>query len=480
MAGFTGEGLSIKRLTDIQSSMKTNAAEIFGDLIDPNDVVDTSSSTAIGRIIGLTSAELALIWETIQGVYWAYSPETATGVALDNIVLQSGITRRGELATTADIYIEGNRGGTITRGMNVRSHTSGNLYSVNETITLVPENCFGVGVILSQPTVDGTYKITYKLSHQAVAQEILAPMLSTDTAEVGLEKIRLEISNNHPLLSAYFKGNILFIVSDIDFQMSEYSVNSPLEITKVISSTNVRGLETGAVPEAAGDINRISTPSLVWDEVWNPFPASIGSSRESDEQLRLRFRDTKFQRASNIIEALYTGLYSLEGVKEVSIIENDTGVIDLYGNPPHSFLVIVEGGLNTSIAREIWRNRPVGIQSNGDISINILDSFGFLREVRFSRPEYPKIQIQLSITKGIDFPTNGEDDIRTALVDYILNHGIGDDIFYSRLYTPINSVQGHQVNSLEIGKEGGAIGTSNIVIDYNEKPIISKENIVFI
>lgn len=481
MAGMTPEGLEIKRLPDIITDLRERAEVVFGDLVDPADIVDTSDSSLLGRIIGLYSGEVASLWEAIQEAVWAYDPETATGKALDAVTSLGGVTRRGSSPTRADIYIEGNRGGQITRGMNVRSSVSGELYGVTTPITLTPSNCIGIGVTLQQPTTDGEYIITYKLSHSAVDEQIKAPMLSTDTPEIGLEKIQQQIQSNHPLLDSYFKDGILLIRSRIEFQQSSFSVDTPLDISKVIGVTVVEGLQVdNPVPETAGVLNRIATPSLAWDAVWNPFPASTGSVLETDDELRVRFRDTKFQRATNIIESLYTSLYGLDGVEEVSIIENDTSEVDEYGNPPHSFLVIVEGGLNSQIALEIWRNRPSGIQSNGDISVSILDSFGFYREVKFSRPLYPQVYIRLDITKEPDFPVDGEDQIKEALVSYILSHKIGEEIKYSRLYTPINGVPGHQVNSLEIGWSLDNMNSSNLEVAYNEKPVILKDNIEFI
>ena len=170
----------------------------------------------------------------------------------------------------------------------------------------------------------------------------------------------------------------------------------------------------------------------------------------------------------------------MDGVQEVLIIDNDTDTVDDYGNPAHSFLVIVEGGLNSSVAQAIWRNRPAGIQSNGDVSVNIIDSFGFIRTVRFSRPTYVPIYMEIELEKFPAFPSDGEEQIRQNIVDYINNFGIDDDVVYTRLFTPINSVPDHQVNVLNIGTDPDNLVNHNVVIDYNQKAIISKENIVFI
>ena len=58
------------------------------------------------------------------------------------------------------------------------------------------------------------------------------------------------------------------------------------------------------------------------------------------------------------------------------LIENDSDLV-VDSLPPHSFEVVVEApdndGMNQSIARTIWQNKPIGIPSYGDISVNIID-----------------------------------------------------------------------------------------------------------
>lgn len=480
MAGMTPEGLVIKRLPDVIESLRQEATPIFEDLVEPGDVVDTSDSSTLGRIIGLISGELYDLWEALQGVDWAYNVNTAQGTALDNLVMLAGITRRGEEPTTADIYIEGNSGGSITTGMQIRSSLSGNTYRVRRNVALDPQNCLGIGINIPTPITAGNYVITYRPSHSAVDFTITVAREAGETKAQAFTKITNEINDNHPLLRTYLRDGRLFITGNIDFQLFTFSVSTPILIEKVVASAVVVSTTPGPVEEPIGVLNIIATPSLAWDYVWNPFAASVGSFRETDEALRIRFRDTKFQRATNIIESLYTALYSLDGVEEVLILENDSDTTDGYGNPPHSFLVIVEGGLNSSIAQEIWRNRPIGITSNGDIEVDLLDSFGFIRSSRFSRPEYTPIYVELSLTKGPTFPTDGEDQIREAIVAAINEYGIGQDVIYSRLYSPINSVPGHQVDTLELGIDPGTLAPGNVVIPFDGKAIISKENIVFI
>ena len=53
----------------------------------------------------------------------------------------------------------------------------------------------------------------------------------------------------------------------------------------------------------------------------------------------------------------------------------------------------------------------------------------------------------------------------------------GADVVISRLYTPINSVSGFKVNSLEIGTAADSLSTSDITIDWDEVASFSTDNI---
>lgn len=162
------------------------------------------------------------------------------------------------------------------------------------------------------------------------------------------------------------------------------------------------------------------------------------------------------------------------------IYENDTDVVDENGVLPHSFLTLVDGGLSSDVATAIWRNRPTGIRSQGNTSVDILDSFGYVRTINFSRPTEVQVYIEIGLETNNRFPEDGENKIREALIAYINGLTINDDVVYSRLYTPINSVVGHQVNSLRIGTDPGNLGFSNIITNFDEIAKIQSANIVFV
>ena len=477
MAGVTDQGFVIKRLADILASDRALAVQLFQDLIQPGDVVDTSDSSALGRLISLAAPSEADLWEAAQEVYAAFDPNSATGIALDNLVAYAGITRKEQTFTTSSILVAGDTNTLIPVGQTVGSSTTGEQFTTVGAISLAASNASGITVsvvtlqnstayTISYSNTISTNVITYTSDASATVAEILA----------GLQSV---IAGAHPTLTSSVVGTTLVIDRNDIFQTVNFTTSVNLGITKVRTVGEVVAINAGPIEQPTNTIDTILTPMLGWDSVNNPVVASAGTNRETDEELRLRFRNGKFDRATNTLDAIYSALINTDGVSEVTIYENDTSVVDGNGVPGHSFLPIVSGGLSTDIANAIWTNKPIGILSYGNTTVVITDVQGFPHDVSFSRADPVVVYISMDITTDINFPANGNDAIRSALIEYFAaNFGTGDDVIYSRLYTPINSIPGHEVNSLYIGTSPSPVGVVNVPIAFDEIASLSSINIV--
>lgn len=478
MAGISDQGFTIKRMTEILSDLRAEATSLFQNLVQPGDQVDTSSSSALGRLVALVSPSLADLWEVAQADYQAFDPNSATGIALDNLVALGGITRQEQTFTTASILVSGDNGTLIPIGNTVSSTTTTNQFKTTSPIALSPSSASGVTLVVSSVQNSTLYSINY--SNTTTTNTVNFTSDASATIAEILTGLLTVINSAHPSLNASIVGNNLAIDRDDIFQTVSFSVSSNLSFTKIRAIGEVVSDTAGVSEQEVGTINTILTPVLGWDSVTNPLPAISGKDRESDEQLRLRFRNGKFEKATNTIDSIYSALINLTGVTEVTIYENDNGVVDANGVPGHSFLPIVVGGLSTDIANAIWQNKPIGILSYGNTTVTINDNQSppFPHAVSFSRPTPVVIYITMNITTDANFPVNGEDQIRTALIDYFSeNFGTGDDVIYSRLYTAINSVPGHYVESLTVGTSPLPIGTSNIAIPFDSVASLSSVNI---
>lgn len=477
MAGVEETGFVLKRLPEILLELRQEAQEIFQDLVPPGEVVDVTGSSTIGRLTSLVTPSLTDLWEAAQEIYAAFDPNTATGIALDNLVALGGIVRQEETYTTAQVVFSGDLNTFIPAGSVVSASNTNNQFSVVTGVEISKENATGIVVSVQTVANNTAYTITY--AGTSTAQTITYTSDGNATEAEILNGLQTVITSSHPSLVAVVSGNTLAVDRTDVFQAVNFDVTPNLSITKARKVGEVVAVESGPIEQLPNTINTIVTPVLGWDGVNNPVAASVGRLRETDEELRQRFRNAKFERATNTLDAVYSAIRNVEGVEEVVVYENDTDVTDAKGVPPHSFLPIVVGGLSTDIAQAIWDNKPIGILSDGNTTVSINDVQGFAHDVSFSRPDPVVIYISIPLTKDANYPPNGDDLIKSALIEYFKeNFKIGDDVIYSRLFTPINSVPGHYVSGMMgIGTDPLSLGSSNITINFDEIASLSDVNI---
>ncbi len=476
MAGVEDTGFVTKRLPDIINDLRAEAVSLFQDLVPPGEVVDTSDSSTLGRLIGLASPSAADLWEAAESVYAAFDPNSAVGIALDNLVAYAGIQRFSGVATTSPVYLFGDVNTTVVAGNTVSSPTTGATFTLSSDVVLTPTVCSGIGitVVVADST---TYTITY--TGPTTTQTISYTSGIGSTEQSILDGIKADIDSNHPSLTAEIVGNQLNITRVDLFQRVEFTVSASVNLIKVGSIGDVVATAIGPIEQTPNTITQIVTPQLGWDSVTNPVDASPGRLTETDEELRIRFRDSKFERASNTLDSLYSALEGVLGIEQVVIYENDTDATDSNGVPPHSFLPIIVGGVSVDIAETIWDNKPAGIKSFGNTTTQVLDRNGFPHNISFSRPNPVNIFITMTLTTDVNFPANGVALIKDNLINYFQDDlGISADVNYSRLYTPINEVPGHTVDSLFIGTSASPTSTANIPIPFDGIASLSDTNII--
>lgn len=243
-------------------------------------------------------------------------------------------------------------------------------------------------------------------------------------------------------------------------------------------------LETGPISALAGTITEIETPITGWNSVNNLTDAEEGSEEETDPELRSRRERSTSTASQAMVDSLFANIANIEGVTNTVVLENDTNSVDSNGLPPKSFQVIVLGGDDQEIASMIWLKKPAGILSFGTTNVTIQDSQNIDHIVSFSRPTSVEIYVEVTIIPNDEYPSSGDEDIKQAIVDYAngdlvegRGFSLGEDVIYTRLYTPINSIQGHEISDLRIGLSSSPTGISNIAIAVTELSNFSISNI---
>ena len=491
MSGLTKEGLVIQRLADVLAFNRQKAVDLFQELVPAGEVVDTSDNSTLGRLISLSAPSIADLWEALQEVDSAFDPDKATGIALDEVVKYGGLTRLREQRATVQAIVTGNSGVVVPYNSAIRGDVTNALWRTRSPITLSTTISSGVYISISTitnssvytinyTTVDGTKTISFTSDSSATETEIANGLIAASL---------LAPHNNYVTIKKVGSTQVLEVQKQDPYSYSTFTVGTKLTITKYQKVVELQAEVAGEITQDIGSVHTIATPVLGWDSIYNYTEAVGGAGAETDDELRLRFRNTKYERASNILEALYSALISTEGVTEVVIYENDTDSTNADGVPPHSFMPIVVGGDTATLAKVIWENKPTGILSyqiqapatSYPTGYTIIyDSQGFPHYIGVNRPVPTTLYISMSLLKttGV-YPADGDAQVKQALLDYLReSFGVGDDIIYSRLYTPINSIAGHQVNALTIGVSASPSGTSNIVIPFNGIYTLDPANII--
>lgn len=98
---LTSSGLTIKRLADIRSEMRTAARAAFGEAIQTGD------NTPMGRFIDVLATREADVWLMAQALYDALDIASAEGVILDNLANYVGVSREPARASTVTLTLSG-------------------------------------------------------------------------------------------------------------------------------------------------------------------------------------------------------------------------------------------------------------------------------------------------------------------------------------------------------------------------------------
>lgn len=191
-----------------------------------------------------------------------------------------------------------------------------------------------------------------------------------------------------------------------------------------------------------------------------------GKDTETDPDLRNRFAQAIEGSGSANANAIVAEILRVEGVKSVSIVE-DTDA--------HSFECFVFSDTDTKteeIAKAIYNKKPIGITSHGSETVNVLDAGGTPHPIKFTYTVNTPIYISIKYKKNAKFSTDGETQIKTALINYINGLGVGSSVVLSSLYGYIYGVEGvRDVTELKIGTAAGSLTGNNIDLSISQVPI---------
>ena len=209
----------------------------------------------------------------------------------------------------------------------------------------------------------------------------------------------------------------------------------------VTSVFNFGTEETGDIYLPDGVITSIVRADAGLAGVTNRCGYIPGRKQETDTEFRQSYADKIFNRSSMMLESIRSAiLNNVQGAKSVAAYENNTNET-VNSRPPHSIEIVVEGGDDTEIAKQIFEKKAAGIQTYGSEEITIPGDYDEDIVIRFNRPQKVYVWFAVSITAlpGSTLPSNYASLLTDVLLEKMDGLDAGDEVipqtFMSDLYS---------------------------------------------
>ncbi|MEE9451366.1 MAG: baseplate J/gp47 family protein [Gammaproteobacteria bacterium] len=252
-------------------------------------------------------------------------------------------------------------------------------------------------------------------------------------------------------------------------------------------------VDTGAIAIDANTLTQIVDVVSGWETIDNPSDGTLGEDRETDSEFRIDYFNKLQKNALSTTDAIRSNILSLDSVIDARVFENDTNNLVVkqdVGLLPHSIAVVVEGGIPQLIGQTIADTKTLGADTEGDdtniqTEVTALTNEGLTSiQIFFYPVEFVLTNISVEVQEFTEVP-DLVNRIKTAIIDYfngtfsssIPPIGISDTSFLSRLYTPINSIEGFDVVFLTQEIAGSGTPESAIIPSLNQRLIVALDSI---
>jgi len=460
--GLTSDGFVRKRLQDILDSLRTELEATFGPINMAEDGV-------FGKLLGVTAERLSTVWELSEAVYFGVYPASAEGTQLDNVAQLVGLARIAAGNSTSIIAATGTQGTVVPISTEFSVDDTAEVFESDAAVTIDIANA--INAVIDVDGVDDSQDYTVTIN--GVDHEITSD--GSATALEIADALVTEINTNSVVMDATDNADGSFFIRSTDLE-SGYSVTvaatgaGSLDITERASPIATTAQNTGSILGLAGTITVIDTPVAGLASVTNYEDAIVGRDVETDVELRLRIQSARQGYATD--EAIRSRLLDeVPGVSSVTIISNRTDSV-VSGQPAHSYHAIVQGGTDQAVADKLWEVQPAGIASFGSEAEVVVDSQGNNQDINFSRPvnEYAWVKVVYTLHSESEFPTDGADAIKDAIVALGADFAPGQDLLVQQLEAACWTVPGLQsvVVTIDVTPNPGdtpGYGAGDIAVD---------------
>lgn len=474
--GITPQGFVPKRLADIKSEIEATLRATFGSTIN------LDARGPWGQFVGIQAEREAAIWELAEIVYQSQFPAGATGTGVDNVLEFVGLKRKSATQSTAFVKFFGAVGTVIPLG---------NRVSKVDDAAVIFETT-QIATILAGSGVDEVQKINFSDVPDAGSWQIDFDGQQTGVLAFNISAglLQTELNNLSNLSAVTVTGNFtigftinflgadgqkpqpqITIINNTLTKTSNPITATPTTLTEgVLPSVNVPMIcqTFGSIVSPANTLTVLTDAIVGIVSVNNPLDAEVGDDVETDADALIRRGQSLAFPGHSTVNAILAELLQIDGVVAARVFENTALVVDINGRPAKSYEAIVQGGDDTDIARVMLDTKPAGIQQIGSTLVVLNDSQGFAKDVRFSRPTAIPIHVIADLVVSAEYPANGDDLVRDAILAYGDALNIGQDVIViPKLVCAFDEIPGILDANIRIGVTTIPVTGSSVVTFTN-------------
>lgn len=271
----------------------------------------------------------------------------------------------------------------------------------------------------------------------------------------------------------------------IRFTTVEATLIGPGGTVEVMTQAVTPGLEGNVSP---GQLDTITNPLPGISEVMGIESErnTDGLNRETDRELRERYYQSLAAGGASTIDSIRASVLEVPGVRAARVFHNPAmAVVD--GRPPKSVEVITLGGSEEDVAQAIHDTIAAGIESYGDIEVEVRDRGGETQLIRFNRAQVVGIYVIVEVTATASYPLDGDERVRDEIIRYIggidsggdlrRGTGLGEPVVWTALIQAARSVEGVEDVDITLGTDPDPTGRGNVAIGPRQVAETSIENI---
>lgn len=427
--GVTNKGFVRKRYDTIYSEVQEDLKEKTG--VD----VAVNPKSLINVLLSSFCDKISQLWEVAEGVYLNHYPSTAEGINLDYACQFGGVSRQDNSRTKYTVLCTGVDGTDIPLGTRIASNTNPVNYFTVYNDYKITRDLFNKAEIDLLTVADG---VSYTVYLNGIAYSYLSGTNATKASILaGLAE---NITDDAFTVAA--DGNSLKIASNNARINHELKLSDNMTTISVSTLIVFQSEDYGEIVLPEGAIDTIVTTLSGFASCSNLDAPVYGRLRETDVEYRQSYLAKRNSRSSSMLDSIASAIIqNVADVNSCTVYENSTNATDSEGRPAHSIEVVVDGGSASDIAQQIFKTKAAGIQTYGNVAVDVPGLYSDTITVRFNRPVpvYVWLKVKYTLNPTESVPPNAEDLIKETILDCTESLKAGDTVVLQKFIGNINN-----------------------------------------